>query len=153
MCSTLRAACISQLRHGTRPKTKRGPEGLSNYRLSFDKVARPVISLFSCCSVVLFVFMEFSYLFGNTAAALAAFAQRVCVCGERRCSSFEIRESRGAAWVFERVSNIEGKREREGKSALCICQRKQFSWFGCQWSLETRRLLSEKTNHSFSSTV
>lgn len=45
-----------------------------------------------------------------------------------------------AGWVLQRVSDRERVRE-----ILNVCQRKQFSWFGCQWSSETMRLPSEKT--------
>lgn len=129
MCSALGAWCISQLTHGTRPKTKRGPEGLSNYRLSFDKVAWLIICFLPSCSWF-FVCLYGHFLpFWNTVIALTPFAQCVCVCGEGGRSSFETRERRGgrAAWGSP---ESEWQRERGKEWERCSALAKENSFAG-----------------------
>lgn len=131
---------------------KRGPKRLSNYHLSFDKVARlhnplvfPLLVVVCPCGHFL-PFWEHCYQYYS-------FLHNVFLCLWRR-RAFEFRNERKEGSMGRvRKSSVgspesEWQRERvreRTREMLSVCQRKQFPWFGCQWSSETMRLPSEKT--------
>ena len=89
---------------------KRGPKGLSNYRLSFDKVAWLYNPLVFLLLMVLVVSMVTAYLFG-TLVPILLLLHNVFLCLWRR-RAFEFRNRRkegedGAVWVLQRVSDRE----------------------------------------------
>lgn len=92
--------------------------------------------------VVLFVFMVIRTFLEHCCCSCCFCT--MCLCLWRR-RVFEFRNKIGGedgACAREQSGfSIEWVTESEGER----CQRKQFSWFGCQWSSETMWLPSEKT--------
>lgn len=119
---------------------KRGPGGLSGYHLFFDKVTwlfnLPVFFLLA----ILFVFMVI-LTFLEHCYHCYSFCT-MCLCLWWRKAGFEMQEKRGGqgvcmrtVWVLHSVSDR--KRVRKWvREMLSIGQRKQFFWFGYQWSSE-----------------
>lgn len=124
MCSTLVSWCISQLRHGTGPKSPH-PVQYEAYRdcqiivCLLIKWRGFIICLFSLCSWFCFVFMVTSYLFGTLLPRLLLLHNVFLCLWWRR--AFGFRNGRkggedvcmGAVWVLQRVSDRERVRESE----------------------------------------
>lgn len=121
-------------------------------KLSFDKLPWLFNRLVFLCSCFwsslwshFFTFLELCYPFHSF------FAQCVFVFVTKEAVWVSKREKErgGVAWEQCEFSR-EWVTEKRVREMLSVCQRKQFSWLGCQWSSETMRLPSEKTlSHSF----
>lgn len=129
------AWCISQLRHGTAPKTpnpeqKRGPKGLSNYRLSFDEAAWLHNPLVLPLLLVLLVFVVISHLYGTLLVILLFLHNVFVFVAKERVSKREKGGDYGACareqCGFSREWVTDRKREKEWEKCPAFAKENSF---------------------------